>query len=60
MKTFAKPLGLMVLMLAVIGYTIYNYTTGKTDFTMFLVSMGILCVPLVNMIRLLIQEMKKR
>ena len=60
MKTFAKPLGLIVLMLAVIGYTVYNYLHGKIDSAMFLVSIVILGLPLFNMVNLLIQEWKKK
>ena len=60
MKAFAKPLGLIVLMLAVIGYTVYNYLNGKIDSAMFLVSIAILGLPLINMVNLLIQEWKKK
>ena len=46
--------------LAVMAYTIWNYVTGKTDQLLFLVSMVALCVPLLNMANLLIQEWKKK
>ena len=59
MKSHAKTLGTIVLMLAVIGYTVYNYLHGKIDSAMFLVSVAILALPLINIINLLIQEMKK-
>ena len=60
MKSFAKPLGTIALMLVVIGYTIFNYVHGKIELPMFIVSMAILCLPLINMVNLLIQEWKKK
>ena len=60
MKSFAKPIGIILVMLAVIGYTVFNFVNGKIDTPMFLVSMAILCLPLINMVNLLIQEWKKK
>jgi len=55
-----KSILTIVAMLAVMGYTVWNYATGKTTMTMFLVFMIILGIPLVNMINILIQEWKKK
>jgi hypothetical protein len=52
----AKTLLTLLLMAAVIAYTIYNYIPGRTNQTTFLVYMVILGIPFVNMIRILIQE----
>lgn len=56
MKSLGRLILSVLLILAVMGYTIYNYSTGRTDFSMFLVSMAVLCLPLFNMVRLAIQE----
>ena len=58
MKSMGRLIGSVALILAVMGYTIYNYMTGRTDFSMFLVSMAVLCLPLFNMVRILFQEWK--
>ena len=47
-------------MLAVMAYTVWNYIQGKADLIMFLVCMAILGIPMMNIINLLIQEMKKK
>ena len=47
-------------MLAVMAYTVWNYSNEKIDFAMFLVSMIILGIPMVNMINLMIQEWKNK
>lgn len=56
MQSKGRTLGTIVLILAVIGYTIWNYMNGKTDFTMFLVCMALLCLPLFNIVRILISQ----
>ena len=60
MNKLTKILLTLLLMAAVLGYTIYNYTAGKTDQFTFLVFMVILGIPFVNMINILIQELKNR
>ena len=60
MNRTPKTLLTLLLMAAVIAYTIYNYVSGKTDQMTFLVYMVILGVPFVNMIRILIQERDDR
>lgn len=60
MPTIAKIIGTIVLILAVMGYTVFNYISGKTDMTLFLVSMGLLSYVLIGMINQLIQYLKKK
>jgi phospho-N-acetylmuramoyl-pentapeptide-transferase len=48
MKPIVKILCTILLILAVMAYTIYNYTTGKTDNKMFLVSMALLGYVLIG------------
>lgn len=58
MKPIVKILCTILLILAVMAYTIYNYTTGKTDSKMFLVSMALLGYVLIGMVNQLIQHLK--
>ena len=60
MKSTTKALLSILLILAVIGYTVMNYLSGKTETTAFLVFMAILCLPLVNMINILIQQLREK
>lgn len=60
MNSMPKILTTLVLMAAVLAYTIYNFVTGKTDLTMFLVCTAIIGIPFINMINLLIQELRKK
>ena len=60
MKPIVKILCTILLILAVMAYTIYNYTTGKTDSKMFLVSMALLGYVLIGMVNQLIQHLKSK
>ena len=60
MNNVIRYVALLLLMLAVAGYTIFNYVTGKTDLTMMVVSLAIICIPMVNMLNILIQQWKNR
>ena len=60
MKPIVKIIGTILLILAVIGYTIFNYTAGKTDLKFFLVAMALLAYVLAGMINQLVQFLKKR
>ena len=60
MNQLSKTIFALVLMAAVMGYTVYNYVTGKTEFTMFLVCMAIVGIPFVKMINLLLQQLRKK
>ena len=58
MKPIAKIIGTIVLILAVMVYTVYNYSTGRTDFTFFVVAMALLAYPLVGMVNQLIRVLR--
>ena len=60
MKNAVKMVLTLLCMVAVLGYTVYNYTMGKTDLTMLMVSVVILGIPFINIIHLLIQELKNK
>jgi len=60
MNKLTKIILALLLMAAVIGYTVYNYVTGGTEQFAFLVYIVILGIPFVNMINILIQELKNR
>ena len=60
MKPIVKIICIILLILAVMAYTIYNYTTGKTDSKMFLVSIGLLGYVLIGMVNQLIQHLKNK
>ena len=55
-KTFLS----LLLIAAVMAYTVYNFLAGKTDQFAFLVYLVILGIPFVNMLNILIQELKNR
>ena len=60
MNKLTKIILSLLLIAAVLAYTIYNYTAGKTDQFAFLVFTVILGIPFVNMVNILIQELKNR
>ena len=60
MDTVKKSILTILVMLAVMGYTVVNYINGKIDLVMFVVCMAIMGIPMLNMINLLIQEIKKK
>ena len=60
MSNITKMILSLVVMAAVIGYTVFNFLRGQISMTYFLVFMAILCIPFLNMINLLIQELKNR
>jgi len=60
MSPIAKIIGTIVLILAVMAYTVFNYISGKTDMSLFLVSMGLLAYVLMGMINQLVQHLKNR
>ena len=60
MKPIVKIICIIALILAVMAYTIYNYTTGKTDSKMFIVSIGLLGYVLMGMINQLIHHLKNK
>lgn len=60
MNPIVKIIATIVLILAVMAYTVFNYTTGKTDIKMFLVSMALLGYVLMGMVNQLIQHLKSK
>ena len=60
MNNITKSLLTLLLMAAVLGYTIFNYLTGKISMTYFLVFAVILGIPFVNLVNILLQELKNR
>ena len=60
MNPTVKIIGTIVLILAVMAYTAFNYATGKTDSKLFLVSMALLGYVLIGMVNQLVQHLKNR
>ncbi len=60
MNDAKKNIFVVVLILAVMAYTIYNYVAGKTDTTMFVVCMAIMGFPLLNIINITIQQWRNK
>ena len=50
----------IVLLVAVLVYTVINYVTGKTSLVFFLICVFALSVPLLKMLSILFQEWKNR
>ena len=55
MKETIKKFLVILLMLAVVVYTILNYRSGRIDQTQLIVYLVLLGLPLANMLRLMIQ-----
>ena len=60
MNKITKMILALLAMAAVLGYTYYNYITGQRDLTFLLVCMAVLGFPFVNILNLLIQEIKNK
>ena len=60
MNPIVKIIGTLVLILAVMAYTVFNYFTGKTDMKFFIVAMALLAYVLAGMINQLIQHLKNK
>ena len=56
MKPNTKAILTLLLVAAVIGYTVYNYATGKTELSTFLIFMAILVVPMFNIVKILLGQ----
>lgn len=50
----------IVLLVAVLVYTVINYVTGKTSLVFFLICVLALAVPLLKMLSILYQQWKNR
>ena len=59
MNSKLKMVLTLLLMLACIGYTFYNFFTGRTEASMLIVACVVLGVPFVNILRVLIGELRK-
>ena len=60
MKENMRKVLVILLMLAVIVYTVLNYRSGRIDRTYMAVCLVLLGLPMVNMIRLMIQDWKEK
>ena len=60
MNTVLKSILTIAAILAVLGFTVFNYLNGKISLTYFMVYVAILVLPMVNIVNLLIQELKKK
>ena len=60
MNPIVKKIAAIFLIVVVLGYTILNYYSGKTDTPMFLVCLGLLSYFLVSMVASLVEDMKNR
>jgi len=60
MNQVTKIILSLAVMAAVIGYTIFNFVSGEISMTYFVVFMAILCIPFMNMINILIRELKDK
>ena len=60
MSPIMKKLWMVLAMLAVLGYTVWNYAMVKTTLTYFLVFVAVLGYPLVNVGLSLIEDLKNR
>ena len=58
-KEMIQRITLILVMLAVLAYTVYNYVSGGSDFLYFVVAALILLYPLVTNIWRLISDLKK-
>ena len=60
MKDIGQILFMIVLLLSGIGYTLYNYSIGRTSPAMALLFIGVLGASLLNMVMGLIRALKNR
>ena len=60
MNKIPKMILTLCAMAAVIGYTLFNFSTGKISMTYCVVFLAILGIPFINILNILIQELKNR
>ena len=60
MNQITKILLTLAAIAAVLGYTVYNYVAGQRDLTFLMIVTVILGIPFVNLLNILIQELKKK
>lgn len=60
MENVGKIVALVLLVLGVAGYSVYNYLIGRTGLDMLVVSLLILSWPMVNIFTILIRDWKNK
>ena len=59
-KDVVRTAVILLLMLAVIIYTLYNYVAGNSEFGYFFIAMVMMGLPFVSMLNQLIQQLKNK
>lgn len=60
MNPIIKIVGVIILILAVLVYTVVNYLSGKLDLGVFIVSLALLAYVLTGMVNQLVQYLKNK
>lgn len=60
MNPIVKKIAVILLILAVLGYTIFNYMAGNSDTSVFFVSLALMSYFLVSMVASLVNDLKDR
>ena len=60
MNNVKKAFLTLILIVAVLAYTVFNFVSGKISMSYLLVFSVILGIPFVNILNILIQELKNR
>jgi len=60
MKEKTKMILTLVTIAAVMAYTVFNFITGEISMSYFMIFAVILGIPFLNILNLLIQELKKK
>jgi len=60
MENIRKVITMVLIMVGVAAYSVYNYVTGQTDLDMLIGSLLILCIPMVNIIAITIRNWRDR
>ena len=60
MESAAKNILILVLLGAVLVYTVSNYLRGELPTLTFLVYMAVLCIPVMNIVSITIRQWKDR
>ena len=60
MNPVVKKILLLLLMLAVMAYTVYNYISGRSEFGYFIIAIGMMAFFFINILNQMIQEMKHK
>lgn len=60
MDSVVKTVVMLIFMAAIIGYTVFNYMTGKLSGENFFLYMLVMLIPLIGMANSMIQKWKNR